>query len=49
VILQVDGGHIPIKDKDKRSFEALSAVAYRPENSKAHQHHREIERKSALR
>jgi len=27
----VDGGHIPIQEKDKRSFEALSAVAYRPE------------------
>ncbi len=47
VILQVDGGHIPTKDKDKRSFEALSAVAYRPENiQRVDQHHREIERKS---
>jgi len=25
VVIQIDGGHIPIKDKDKRSFEALSA------------------------
>jgi hypothetical protein len=33
VIVQVDGGHIPIKDKDKRSFEALSAIVYRPENN----------------
>ncbi len=32
IILQVDGGHIPIKEKQKRSFEALFAVAYRPEN-----------------
>jgi hypothetical protein len=47
VILQVDGGHIPIKDKDKRSFEALSAVAYRPENiQRVDKHHRAIERKS---
>jgi hypothetical protein len=47
VILQVDGGHIPIKDQDKRSFEALSAVAYRPENiQRVDKHHREIERKS---
>lgn len=29
LIVQVDGGHIPIKDKDKRSFEALSGVVYR--------------------
>jgi len=26
VVIQIDGGHIPIKDKDKRSFEALSAM-----------------------
>ncbi len=30
LIVQVDGGHIPAKDKDKRSFEALSAIVYRP-------------------
>jgi len=30
LIVQVDGGHIPIKDKDKRSFEALAAIVYRP-------------------
>jgi len=47
VIIQVDGGHIPIKDQDKRSFEALSAVAYRPENlRRIDQHHGEIVRKS---
>jgi len=27
---QVDGGHIPLKQRDKRSFEALSGVVYRP-------------------
>ena len=47
VIIQMDGGHIPIKDKDKRSFEALSAIAYRPENIHlVDQHHRAIEHKS---
>jgi hypothetical protein len=47
VIVQVDGGHIPIKDKDKRSFEALSAIVYRPESiRRIDQHHREIENKS---
>ena len=43
VSIQVDGGHIPIKEQDKRSFEALSAVAYRPENlRRIDQHHGEI-------
>ncbi len=47
VIVQVDGGHIPIKDKDKRSFEALSAVVYRSESILTiDQHHRQIESKS---
>jgi len=27
LIAQVDGGHIPTKDKDKRSFEALYQIA----------------------
>ncbi len=26
LIIQIDGGHIPIQEKDKRSFEALSAI-----------------------
>ncbi|MEO1399969.1 MAG: ISKra4 family transposase [Cyanobacteria bacterium J06635_1] len=47
LIVQVDGGHIPTKDKDKRSFEALSAVVYRPESIRIiDQHHREIVHKS---
>lgn len=47
VIVQVDGGHIPTKDKDKRSFEALSAVVYRPESIRTiDQNHREIASKS---
>ena len=47
VIVQIDGGHIPIKNKDKRSFEALSAVVYRPENiRKVDKNHRELTNKS---
>ena len=43
LIAQVDGGHIPIKDKDKRSFEALSGILYRPENiQQVDKHHRQI-------
>jgi len=47
VIVQVDGGHIPLKQQDKRSFEALSGVVYRPESiRRIDQHHREINSKS---
>lgn len=47
LIVQVDGGHIPIKDKGKRSFEALSAIIYRPESvQEIDQHHREITSKA---
>lgn len=47
LIVQIDGGHIPTKDKDKRSFEALSAVIYRPESIEVvDQNHRRIESKS---
>jgi len=47
LILQIDGGHIPIQDKGKRSFEALSAVVYRPESLQVvDQHHREIANKT---
>ncbi|UJB73061.1 ISKra4 family transposase (plasmid) [Acaryochloris sp. 'Moss Beach'] len=47
VILQIDGGHVPTKDPEKRSFEALSAVAYRPENIiEVDSHHRQIKVKS---
>ena len=47
--VQVDGGHIPIKEKDKRSFEALSAVVYRPENIReVDKHHREITDKNCV-
>jgi len=47
VLVQVDGSRIPIQEKDKRSFEALSAVVYRPENiCTIDQHHRQIESKN---
>jgi len=47
LILQVDGGHIPIQERTKRSFEALSAIVYRPESLlEVDQHHREISDKS---
>ena len=47
LIVQVDGGHIPIKEKNKRSFEALSAVVYRPESlRKIDKNHGEITNKS---
>jgi hypothetical protein len=32
VIIQVDGGHIPIHEQDKRSVEAVAAIVYRPES-----------------
>jgi hypothetical protein len=40
LIIQVDGGHIPTQEKDKRSFEALAAIVYRPEAIQAVDHHR---------
>jgi len=49
LIIQVDGGHIPIQDPEKRSFEALSAIVYRPENLHAgDQHHRQIINKTCV-
>ncbi len=35
LILQVDGGPIPIQEKNKRRFEALAAMVYRPEQIQA--------------
>ena len=32
LIMQVDGGHVSDKSPQKRSFEALTSVVYRPEN-----------------
>lgn len=49
LIVQVDGGHIPVKEKGKRSFEALSAIAYQPDNlQQVDQHHRQITHKSCV-
>ena len=49
LIIQVDGGHIPTQEKDKRSFEALAAMVYRPEalQAVAH-HHRQIMEKTCV-
>ncbi len=47
LIVQIDGGHISINEKNKRSFEALSAVVYRPESIREiDKQHREIIHKS---
>lgn len=32
LIVQVDGGHIPTQEQQKRSFEALAAIVYKPES-----------------
>jgi hypothetical protein len=49
LIIQVDGGHIPTQEKDKRSFEALAAIVYRPEAIQAvDQHHRQIMEKTCV-
>lgn len=49
LIVQVDGGHIPVQEKDKRSFEALSAVAYRPDSiQEIDKHHRQIVNKTCV-
>lgn len=32
LVIQVDGGHLKDKDPTKRSFEAMTAVIYKPEN-----------------
>lgn len=49
LIVQVEGGHIPIQDKDKRSFEALSAIAYRPAHLQTvDHHHRKIMEKTCV-
>lgn len=49
LIVQVDGGHIPTKDQDKRSFEALSGIVYRPSSIEViDQHHRRISDKTCV-
>ena len=47
LIVQVDGGHIATQEQDKRSFEALSGIVYRPNCLVViDEHHRQITDKS---
>lgn len=49
LIVQVDGGHIPVKEKGKRSFEALSAIVYQPDKIKqVEKNHRQITNKTCV-
>jgi hypothetical protein len=49
LIVQVDGGHIPIQEKGKRSFEALSAIVYKPESIREiDNNHRQIVAKNCV-
>ncbi len=49
IIIQIDGGHISIQDKNKRSFEALSAIVYRPESiQEVDNYHRKIVDKTCI-
>jgi hypothetical protein len=49
VIIQVDGGHIPIQEQGKRSFEALAAIVYRPESlHEVDQYHRKPVEKTCV-
>ena len=49
LVVQVDGGHIPTKEKDKRSFEALCGIVYSPANiEEIDRHHRRITKKSCV-
>jgi len=49
LIVQVDGGHIPAKEKDKRSFEALAAIVYQPSSLElVSLHHQRITDKSCV-
>jgi len=49
LIVQVDGGYIPVQDKQKRSFEALSVVVYRPEQLRqVDKNHRQISEKTCV-
>jgi hypothetical protein len=49
LIAQVDGGHIPTKEKAKGSFEALSGIVYRPSAIEVvDNHHRQITDKTCV-
>jgi len=42
LIVQVDGGHIPVQQAATELLEALSAVIYRPEQMQVDKNHRQI-------
>ena len=49
LVVQVDGGHIPTQERQKRSFEALVAIVYKPENIKEiDRNHRQIVDKNCI-
>ena len=49
LIAVIDGGHLKAKDKESRSFEAMTATVYRPENvSRVDNHHNEITQKTSV-
>jgi len=49
LVAVVDGGHLKSKDKDSRSFEAMIATVYRPENIRMiDKHHNEITHKTSV-
>lgn len=49
LITVIDGGHLKSKDNDARSFEAMIATVYRPENiRKVDNHHNEITQKISV-
>lgn len=49
LVLVVDGSHLNSKDKESRSFEAMIATVYRPENiNRIDKHHNEITKKTCV-
>lgn len=49
LIVQVDGGHIPVQQKQQPSLEALSATVARPDHIRqVEKNHRQITGKLAL-
>jgi hypothetical protein len=49
MIIQIDGGHIPIQEQGKRSFEAFAAIVYRPESlHEVDQYHRKLVEKTCV-
>lgn len=49
LVVVADGGHLKSKDKDARSFEAMIATVYRPENiRRIDKHHNEITQKTSV-